>query len=82
MIVNPYKVLGVEDKAPIDVCKRAYRQLSRKYHPDNGGDASKFDEVSKAWEAIESGKIDNYILVGNNRSKHLRHKSIFNFELG
>lgn len=78
---NPYKVLGVEDNAPLTECKKAYRLLSRKYHPDNNGDANKFHEVTKAWEMIESGEVKNMILVGNSRTKFLHHKGLFSFSI-
>ena len=31
---NPYQVLGVAEDASEDEIKKAYRALSRKYHPD------------------------------------------------
>ena len=31
---DPYKVLGISRDATDDEVKRAYRKLSRKYHPD------------------------------------------------
>ena len=31
---NPYDVLGVSPEATDDEIKKAYRELSRKYHPD------------------------------------------------
>lgn len=33
--MDPYKVLGVSPSATDDEVKRAYRDLARKYHPDN-----------------------------------------------
>lgn len=71
---NPYSVLGVSANAPIEDCKKAYRKLSRKYHPDNGGDEVLFHEVQEAWKAIESG---NFILVIERKS--LKHKTLFSF---
>ena len=32
--MNPYDILGVERTASDDEIKKAYRALSRKYHPD------------------------------------------------
>lgn len=72
---NPYRVLGVAVGAPKDDCKKAWRALSRKYHPDNGGDKDMFDEVQKAWKAIESGE---YTIVIKQK-RVLRHKTLFSF---
>lgn len=80
MILNPYKVLGVRDNAPKEECKRAYRKLCAKYHPDNGGDSDKFDEVNKAWSMIMN-PTPSSISVIRKQKKHLKHKSLFNFEV-
>ncbi len=54
---NPYKILGVQDGSSDDVCKKAYRLLCAKYHPDNNnGDDTKFIEVKEAYEYIKNKK--------------------------
>lgn len=57
--MNPYEVLGVSYDATEDEIKKAYRQLSRKYHPDANvnnpnKDAleEKFKEVQQAYKII------------------------------
>ena len=38
-MADPYQVLGISSNATDDEVKNAYRQLARKYHPDNYGAA-------------------------------------------
>ncbi len=56
---NPYEVLGVSANATDDEVKAAYRELARKYHPDNYGDnplsdlaEEKMQEINEAYDAI------------------------------
>jgi molecular chaperone DnaJ len=50
-----YKVLGVSDSATEKEIKAAYRKLSKKHHPDSGGDEEQFKEVSTAWDVLGDG---------------------------
>ena len=59
MINDPYSVLGISPSATNDEVKRAYRDLSRKYHPDSyagnplsGLAEEKFKEVQEAYNQI------------------------------
>lgn len=59
MSQDPYQVLGISRTATDDEVKRAYRELSRKYHPDSYVDnplaslaEEKFKEVQEAYDAI------------------------------
>jgi molecular chaperone DnaJ len=55
-----YKILGVDKKSTQDDIKKAYRKLSKKYHPDvNGGDDVKFKEIVEAYETLGDDKKRN-----------------------
>ena len=47
-----YNALGVSKNATQDDIKKAYRKLAMKHHPDKGGDAGKFKEISEAFETL------------------------------
>lgn len=60
-MTDPYKVLGVSPNATDDEIKKAYRELARKYHPDNYTDTNlaelaeeKMKEVNEAYDQIQS----------------------------
>ena len=70
---NPYKVLGLADNTNVDVCKKRWRELCKKHHPDLGGNAKDFMLIQEAWKQIQQGyKVPVAV--------RLKHKSIFEFE--
>lgn len=57
MIADPYKILGVSENCTDDELKKAYREKSKKWHPDANIDApelaeQKFKEVQEAYRQI------------------------------
>ena len=61
MVQDPYKVLGVAPGASDEEVKKAYRELTKKYHPDlNPGDpsaAEKMNDINAAYDQIKSGAV-------------------------
>ena len=60
---DPYSVLGINKNATDEEIKNAYRELARKYHPDNYADnplsdlaAEKMKEINEAYDEIMNRK--------------------------
>ncbi|MGN0242194.1 MAG: J domain-containing protein [Candidatus Weimeria sp.] len=77
--MNPYEVLGVSPNATDEEVKHAYRELSRKYHPDANENnplkdlaEEKFKQVQQAYSDImemrRNGQNQNYSNSYNNGS--------------
>lgn len=75
--MNPYNVLGVNENSADEEVKKAYRDLAKKYHPDNYKDnplaelaSEKMREINEAYDMIVKNKnpsnntSNNY--TGNN----------------
>jgi curved DNA-binding protein len=74
-MIDYYDVLGVDSTASSDTIKKAYRTLSKKHHPDMGGDDAKFKEIAEAYEHLsndvkraryDAGKMNPFAHMGNN----------------
>lgn len=76
MVQDPYKVLGVSPGATDEEIKKAYRDLSKKYHPDlNPGDESaarKMSDINAAYDQIQKMKAGGQSAYGsaNNGSSY------------
>ena len=69
---DPYEVLGVSRNASQEEIKKAYRELSRKYHPDSYANnpladlaEEKFKEVQEAYQQIMNGQAESYSYGGS-----------------
>jgi DnaJ-class molecular chaperone len=60
-MANHYETLGVNRDASETEIRKAYRNLSLKYHPDRGGDTDKFQQINAAYEVLsDSQKKEQY----------------------
>jgi molecular chaperone DnaJ len=59
---NYYDILGVNENASQEDIKKAYRKLSKQYHPDVNPDGEeKFKDISEAYDILgDDGKKNNY----------------------
>ena len=64
---DPYSVLGVSQSASDDEVKKAYRDLARKYHPDNYQNnpladlaEEKMKEINEAYDSITKQRAGGY----------------------
>lgn len=64
---DPYSVLGVSQNASDEEVKKAYRELARKYHPDNYQNnplsdlaEEKMKEINEAYDAITKQRAGGY----------------------
>jgi DnaJ family protein A protein 2 len=53
---DPYQTLGVSRNASKDEIKKAYKKLAMKHHPDKGGDATKFKDITNAYTELTEDK--------------------------
>ena len=86
--INPYEVLGVKQTATQEEVKKAYHELSLKYHPDlNRGSKEshkKFTKLTKAYKILsdidERRRFDKSSFMSNEYSRgfapHVRNSNI------
>lgn len=64
MMMDPYKILGVEPGASEEEIKKAHRRLAKKYHPDLHPDdpkaAEKMNEINAAYDILTKPGAERY----------------------
>ncbi|MFD3155816.1 DnaJ domain-containing protein [Haloimpatiens sp. FM7330] len=65
-MTNPYEVLGINQNATVDEIKKAYRQLAKKYHPDQYGNnplrdlaEERMREINEAYDYLMKNHNNN-----------------------
>lgn len=59
MAKDYYQILGVKKSASEEEIRRAFHKLAHKYHPDKGGDESKFKEINEAYQVLSDKEKRN-----------------------
>jgi curved DNA-binding protein CbpA len=49
---SPWEILGVEEGAPDETVRRAFRWRVKQTHPDAGGDEAEFEAVIRAYRIV------------------------------
>ena len=82
---DPYQILNIPPTATDEEVKRAYRDLARKYHPDNYHDnpladlaQEKMKEINEAYEVLSDkekrAKYDQFGFAGVDPQLRLRRR--------
>ncbi len=76
---DPYEVLGISPDATDDEVKAAYRQMARKYHPDNYADnplsdlaQQKMQEINEAYDTIIRQRQSGSAYAGGSQYADIR----------
>ncbi len=72
MASDPYKILGIDRTATDEEVKKAYRELARKYHPDNYMNTpladlaeEKMKEINEAYDTIQKQRKEQNTRAGS-----------------
>lgn len=81
---NPYEVLGISPNATNEEVKTAYRNLAKKYHPDNYSDGNmasyaeeKMKEINEAYDEILRLRTSGQSSNSSNYESYDKHSEAY-----
>ena len=54
-MIDPYSILGISRDASDEEVKKAYRKMSRKYHPDANIDNPNKEQAEEKFKQVQAG---------------------------
>jgi curved DNA-binding protein CbpA len=67
--INFYKILKVKNDASSEEIEAAFRKLSKRYHPDRGGDKEVYSLIQEAYQTL-SNETDRRVYDGMRKQVH------------
>lgn len=69
--MDPHIVLGIDSDASVEIAKKAYTKLVKKYHPDMpNGNADKFKQINEAFEEFKNPPEVHPYIDANSENLH------------
>ena len=78
---NYYAILGVPNNSDEKTIKKAYYKLSFTHHPDKGGDANIFSEMTEAYDILCSENRSDYDLKSKFGNNYNEYYELFNVNI-
>lgn len=78
---NYYSILGVSNKSSEKEVKKAYYKLSFTHHPDRGGDANIFSEITEAYDTLCSSLREDYDKKSKFGNNYNEYWELFNINI-
>ena len=82
MAKNPYDVLGVSPSASDDEIKKAYRDLTRKYHPDANVDNPLADLAEEKFKEVQGSIRHDHARAAGRRVRRVFIRRFLLWQLG
>lgn len=71
---RPHEILGIPQNATADQIKKAFKALSIKHHPDQGGNEEHFKKISDAYEHMKNNLSESFVSIILEWHKNYRQK--------
>lgn len=78
---NYYSILGVSNKSSEKEVQKTYYKLSFKHHPDRGGDANIFSEITEAYDVLCSNLREDYDKKSKFGNNYNEYWELFNINI-